>query len=466
MRRMPRWIRRLACVFAFAAAAAAAAQDLPPEVQEALQSAQLPSDAVAVLVAPADGGPPRIAHRIDASMNPASVMKLVTTFAGLDLLGPASTWSTPVYLDGPVRDGVLQGNLYIQGQGDPTLVIERLWLLLRRVQSFGVHRIAGDIVLDHSAFAAPPRDPGAFDNEPLRPYNVAPDALLFDFKTVQVTLRPEGNRARVQVDPALVGVQWPPTVPLTRGECGDWPSTLRPDFSNPLRVRFAGAFPAACGEKTWLVAWPDPASYDDRVLAALWREMGGRLDGQARDGQVPAGLRPTFAWTSPPLAEVIRDINKFSNNVMAQQLFLTLSLRARGSGTWQGSREVVQAWWRERIGGEPPVTENGAGLSRDESITARQLGALLQFAWASPLMPDFVASLPALGLDGTLRRARQNVGLAHLKTGTLAEVSAYAGYVHGNQGRRWVVVAIANHPNAAALRPALQALVDWTTRQP
>lgn len=461
-----RLAHRFVAPLAFCAAAAAGAQGLPPEVERALDNAQLPRDAVSVLVAPAEGGPPRIAWRADVAVNPASVSKLVTTYGALDLLGPASTWSTPVYAEGPVRNGVLQGNLYLRGQGDPKLVIERLWLLLKRVQDLGIRRIAGDIVLDRSAFALPAQDPGAFDGQPLRPYNAAPEALLVNFKSVAITLTPQGQQARIHVEPALAGVQWPASVPLARGDCGDWITPLRADFSNPLRIRLAGSFPAACGEKTWLLAYPDPPSYAPRVIAALWKEMGGELAGQVRDGPVPAGLQPAFEWSSPPLAEVIRDINKYSNNVMAQQVFLTLSLRERGTATWEGSREVLRAWWRERFGGEPPVTENGAGLSRMESITARQLAQLLQAAWASPLMPDFVASLPALGQDGTLRKMQQRAGLAHLKTGTLADVSAYAGYVHGPQGRRYVLVAVANHPRAAALRPALQALVDWTARLP
>jgi D-alanyl-D-alanine carboxypeptidase/D-alanyl-D-alanine-endopeptidase (penicillin-binding protein 4) len=465
MRRMP-FLPRLACLLALLAAAAAAAQGLPPEVEQALDNAQLPRDSVAVLVAPAEGGPPRIAWRADAAVNPASVAKLVTTYGALELLGPTFTWNTPVYVDGPVRDGVLQGNLYLRGQGDPKLVIEQLWLLLRRVQGLGIRRITGDIVLDHSAFQLPPQDPAAFDNQPLRPYNAAPDALLVNFKAVAITFTPQGQQARIRTEPALAGVHWPATVPLARGDCGDWITGLRADFSNLQRIRFAGGLPASCGERTWQLAWPDPAGYAPRVIAALWREIGGELGGQVHDGAVPAGLQPAFEWSSPPLAEVIRDINKYSNNVMAQQVFLTLSLHERGLGTWEGSRELLRAWWKERLGGEPPVTENGAGLSRMESITARQLGQLLQAAWASPLMPDFVASLPALGLDGTLRRVRQNVGLAHLKTGSLADVSAYAGYVHGPQGHRWVLVVVANHPRAAALRPAVQALVDWTARLP
>jgi D-alanyl-D-alanine carboxypeptidase/D-alanyl-D-alanine-endopeptidase (penicillin-binding protein 4) len=231
-------------------------------------------------------------------------------------------------------------------------------------------------------------------------------------------------------------------------------------------VRFAGSFPGACGERSWHVAFPDPDRYAARAVEAAWLGMGGHLRGEVREGRVPAGATPAFTFPSPTLAEVTRDINKFSNNVMAQQVFLTLGLQQRGQGSFEAAREVVRGWWRERFGGEPPATENGSGLSRSESITAAQLGQLLQSAWASPLMPDYAASLPLLGLDGTLRRQRQNTGLAHLKTGSLNEVAGMAGYVHGPQGRRWVLVAIANHPRAGAVRNVAQALVQWAARQP
>ena len=466
MARMPRWFRLACCLLAWTAGSALA-QGLPPEVEAALTEQGLPREALVVLVAPAEGGPPRIAYRIDTPVNPASVAKLLTTYAALDLLGPTFAWSTPVYFDGPLRLGVLQGNLVIKGSGDPKLVIERLWLLLRRVRAMGVHTITGDIVLDRSAFSLPPHDPSAFDGQPLRPYNASPDALLVNFKTVALTLTPDGNQARIRVEPALAGVHWPEAVPLSPAEgCGDWITGLGADFRNPARVRFAGSFPRGCGEQTWQIAYPDPASYAARAVAGVWQDLGGHLRGEVREGTVPAGLKPAFEFASPPLAEVVRDINKFSNNVMAQQLFLTLSLQQRGTGSFEGSREVLRAWWRERFGGEPPVTENGSGLSRNEVVTARQLAQLLQAAWASPLMPDLVASLPALGLDGTLRRQRQNVGLAHLKTGSLNEVSGVAGYVHGPQGRRYVLVAIANHRKASAVRPAVQALVEWAARQP
>ena len=464
------------------AAAWAQAQGLPAEVEAALARAKLPRDAVSVLVVDTQGNrPPRASHRAEVAMNPASVMKLVSTYAALDLLGPAYSWRTPVYLDAPVREGVLTGNLHIQGQGDPTLVAERLWLMMRRIRGLGIDRIAGDIVLDRSAFTLAPLDPGGFDGEPLRPYNAAPDALLLNYKSIVMTFTVDraNNLARVLVNPPLSGVTVPATVPLSVGDCGDYRGSLRADFSDPTRIRFAGSYPAACQERTWPIAFPEPAGFAARAVAGMWREVGGQLGGTVRDGPLPAGLAtPAFEIGSPTLAEVIRDINKYSNNVMAQQLFLSLSLpaaRMSGQGTggvaagaasFEASREVVRNWWRERFGElEPPLLENGSGLSRGERISAQALARMLQSAWQSPLMPELMSSLPIAGVDGTMRRNRSRAaGSAHLKTGSLRDVVAIAGYVHARSGRRYVLVAIANHPNAGASRAAFDALLEWVMR--
>ena len=454
-----------------ACASAGAQERLPPEVSAALARAKVPNEALSVLVTEVQGrSAPRLSHRAGVAVNPASVMKLLTTWVALETLGPTFTWTTPVYLEGTARNGTFYGTVYLKGQGDPKLVVERLWLLLRRLQGLNIRTIQGDIVLDRSAFDVAAPDPGEFDGERLRPYNAAPDALLLNYKSVVMTFVPDrsANAAHVHYEPPLAGVEMPSHLPLSEGDCGDWRSQLRADFSDPLRLRFAGRYPAACGERSWPVAYADPANHAPRTVEGLWRAMGGQLSGRVREGRVPAGLAPTFELTSPALSEVIRDINKYSNNVMAQQLFLTLSLQARGVGTLAGSRELVQGWWRERFGADDlPVLDNGSGLSRQERISAQALGRLLQYAWASPMMPEWVASLPLAGVDGTLRRLRnQAQGSAHLKTGSLRDVAGVAGYVHGRNGRRLVLVALINHPNANAARPALDALIEWATREP
>lgn len=454
------------------------ANTLPTEVEAALTRSGLPRDALSLLVLDAEGkARPRLSHRANVAVNPASVMKLVTTFAALEQLGPAYGWSTPVYIDGTLQGGVLVGNLYIRGRGDPKLVSERLWLLMRRVQGLGIKAIQGDIVLDRSAFDAPEADPAQFDGEPLRPYNAAPDALLINFKSVVMSFTPvpATNLAQVNYEPPLAGVSMQASVPLSKGDCGDYRGALKADFSDANQIRFAGSYAAACGEKVWPVAYADPKSYGVRAVESAWRALaqdgGGKLSGVVREGPVPATLKPVFEVWSPALSEVIRDINKFSNNVMAQQLFLSLALNGNGGrrANLETARENLRKWWKARVpAGEAgvddmPVFDNGSGLSRNERISANALARLLQLAWASPYMPEFTASLPLTGIDGTLRRSKA-VGAAHLKTGSLRDVAAVAGYVHGASGKRYILIAMANHANAQTARPLFEALIDWTAR--
>ncbi len=447
-----------------ALAAGAAAARLPPEIYAALERARLPPESLVVVVQEVGSTRTRLGWRADVPVNPASLTKLLTTYAALDLLGPAWTWTTPVWLQGSITDGVLDGNLVIKGSGDPKLVPERLWLLLRRVQQLGVREIKGDIVLDRSAFSVPEQNPADFDGEPLRPYNVRADALLLAYRSVLLSFTPDAARgvALVGVDPPLSGVHVDTSVPLGAGPCNDWRGELKADFGDSTRLRLAGSFPASCGEKAWPVAYADPRSYNDRMVSALWREMGGKLGGSVRDGLAP-GSAPAFTSVSPALSEVVREVNKFSNNVMAQQLFLTLGLNRGGSGSPEASREVLRRWLSERLGraSEGVVIDNGSGLSRETRLSAQQLARLLQSAWASAVMPELMASLPVSGTDGTLVRSKATPGRAHLKTGSLRDVSGVAGYVLANNGRRYVVVAVVNHPNAGAARPAIDALVQW-----
>lgn len=445
-----------------------AASALPPQVRQALRAAQVPEDALSVVIEEAGGARTLLSHRPREPVNPASLAKLLTTYAALDLLGPSWQWTTPLYIDGTVRDGVLEGHLYIQGRGDPRLVVERLWQALRRIQQSGLREIRGDIVLDRSAFAPTGVAPGEFDGDPARPYNVQPDALLLNFHVSTWNFLPDPGRrvARVfsDTDGPMAGTAGT-SVPLADGGCGDWRTALQ---AQPAGAgwRFDGRYPASCGEQSWPLADPDPAGYGHRLIGALWREVGGRLTGRVRDGIVPAGLAPLHEMRSPALAEVVRDINKFSNNVMAQQLFLSLARERQpeAPASLASARQTLARWIAERIG-EPAsgelVLDNGSGLSRDARVTARWLAHLLQHAWSSPVMPEFVASLPVTGLDGTLRRSRAPAGRAHLKTGSLRDVNGLAGYVLGDDARRWVFVAIVHHPRAGATRPALDALVQW-----
>jgi D-alanyl-D-alanine carboxypeptidase/D-alanyl-D-alanine-endopeptidase (penicillin-binding protein 4) len=444
---------------------------LPASISAALQRAQIDRGSLYLWVAPVGAEAPRLAHQADQLAHPASVMKLVTSAAALQRLGPAWQWRTGVLMDGPLRGDVLDGRLYLQGGGDPRLVIERIWLLLQRLRQLGLREIRGDIVLDRSAYDLPARDPAAFDGEPLQPYNVQPDALLLNQKTLLLRLRPDAARgvARVDTEPQLSGVQTPVDLPLdTARPCGDWRAAIGTELAASRRLRLSGHYPAACGERSWPLAYPDPAHYDAQLIEAAWQGVGGRLRGRVREGRVPAGLAPAFEFPSPPLAEVLRDMNKYSNNVIAQHVLLALAPErpARFESARAGLRSVL----REGPGctDDEVVIDNGSGLSRDERITPRCLARLLQWSWTQPWMPELLASLPVVGVDGTARRAAAAVGRAHLKTGSLANVAARAGYLHLGGGRRVVLVALLNHPLAAQpeTRGVFDAIVQWALDDP
>ena len=463
---------------------------LPSETLAALRRANVPESALSVLVRPAAGdGPARLRHRADASINPASVMKLVTTYAAMDLLGPDFTWSTRFATDGVLDKGTLRGNLYIRGGGDPKLVLERLQTAFQELQTQGVVVVLGDLVLDHSAFELVPRDPGAFDGEALRPYNASPDALLVNFKSVILKFSPDeaAGVARVSSEPPLAGLAIDTTLPLARGGCGDWRSAIAARFDDVNAIRFEGRYPQSCGDKLWPVAYQDPESYAARALEGLWRSGGGALTGRVRTGTTPPGARLLHEARSLPLSDIIADVNQWSNNVMAQQVFLTLGQLApaqvdamtvpRGRltpvrpGRFERSRDILSRWWSTTFGirHTAPVMDNGSGLSREERITPDALVELLRHAARHPQGSQFVGSLSVAGVNGTAARLGRSPnsplhGNAWLKTGTLRDVTGIAGYVNAASGQLYAMVAFINHPNASAARPALDALVEWTAR--
>jgi D-alanyl-D-alanine carboxypeptidase/D-alanyl-D-alanine-endopeptidase (penicillin-binding protein 4) len=441
-------------------------------VHQALARAKVPQDAVAVVVEPVLSGPVLVSHRAKEPMNPASVMKLFTTFAALDLLGPAFTFRTDVLATGKVAGGVLEGDLVIRGGGDPKLTYEKLWQLAHHVRARGIREVRGDVVLDRSYFApAPPHDPGSFDKEPRRAYNVGPDALLVNFQAIDFRFIPDGDAVRVTGEPDIPSVVIASRIRIVPGPCNAWRAGLSYEVvENGMlaTITFSGTYPSECGEKSWPLAIMESSRYTEAVWRWVWSEAGGVLRGKVRAGTAPADARLVYRHESEPLANLVRDTNKFSNNVMARHIFLALSAEPAGSGgEAQASARIVADWLARRsIDASGLVLENGSGLSRNERASAATLAALLRTAWSGPLMSELTSSLPVLAVDGTLKqRGRLASGQAHLKGGTLTGVQGVAGYVLDRRGRRWIVVMIVNHPNAVLAQPAMDALVDWVYRE-
>lgn len=451
---------------------AAASSAAPPEpVARALARAGIPQNATAFYVHEIGAPHPLLALHADRALNPASTIKLLTTYAALELLGPAYTWPTEAYVTGHLAQGVLAGDLILKGYGDPKLALENFWLLLRDLRARGLREIRGDLVLDRSYFASALANASALDDKPMQPYNTAPDALLLNFKSVRLQFVPDpkARAVRIIAEPDLPPVRIVNDLVLDGARCGYWESRLIHDLQDgraAARLRFAGRFAAACGEHERYFSVLGPNEYAHGLFQVLWRELGGTFSGGVREAEAGPEAQLFYARKSQPLAETVRDINKFSNNVMARQLFLTLGAAAEGApATTEKSVRAILRWLHDKGLAFPElVLENGSGLSRIERLSAKSLGQLLLTAYRSPLMSELIASLPLAAADGTMKKRFNGAGVAgraHIKTGSLDDVRAIAGYLLDQKGRRMVVVFMVNHKNAHNAHPVEDALLDW-----
>jgi serine-type D-Ala-D-Ala carboxypeptidase/endopeptidase (penicillin-binding protein 4) len=462
------WSCGLCCALLLAGDAVAA---LPGPVARAFLDQRIPLTAVSAYVQEVGVARPLLTHRPSQPMNPASTMKLVTTFAGLELLGGDYRWTTEAYADGPIVAGVLSGNLVLKGRGDPKITFEQFHELVARIRASGLSAIRGDLVLDRTWFDTGSYDPAAFDAEPLRPYNVGPDALAVNFKSVRFVFAPNVARdtVEVRVEPPMANISIRGTPRLATGDCGDWHGTLLADFADrgdSAEATFRGRYPMACGERDWYVALLDHPHYVLNLFARTWADVGGTFSGTVRDGRTPISAKRVATLDSAPLYEAVRDINKLSNNLMARQLFLTLATTAYPPpATTTHAAEAVERWLAKRKLKFPElVLVNGSGLSRHERIAAQSMAHLLLAADTSAVRNEYISSLAVAATDGTVGKRFQNDDVADqafLKTGTLEGVRAIAGYVFGPTGRRFVVVCFVNHPNASRAQAPIDVLVQW-----
>lgn len=448
---------------------------LPEPLAAMLQKDSVPADTVAVVVQRVDAEKPLLAHMADKAMNPASVMKLLTTYAGLEVLGPAYRWRTEIYTDGVLNNGVLEGNLIIKGYGDPTLMAEDFWRLLNSLRQLGLRDIRGDLVLDNSYFSPKLRDTAVFDGDGYRAYNATANALLVNLKSTSFRFGMDGDQFSVRAEPDLPGIRVSNQLKLTQEECGDWRSKqnykVQPSDAKTVQVTFTGSYSQACGEKYLELSLLDDATYTYSLFKKIWQQLGGGFTGGVRYAALPEKSSKLMEQQSIPLNDVVRRINKYSNNLMARQLLLTLGAeRMAIPSTEVDGDKAVRAWLASKGMDFPElVLENGSGLSRIERISAQHLNDLLIKAYASPVMPEFISSLPILAVDGTTsRRLKDSAvqGRAHLKTGSIEGVRAIAGYVLDAKGRRWSVVFMANGLRAQYSRAAQDALLDWVYQQP
>ena len=455
-----------------------AAAQLPSPLQRILDGHSISPEDVSVLVQAVNGGPPILRHLSDVQRNPASTIKTVTTWVALDTLGPTYSWPTEVYFLGRFADGALDGDLALKGFGDPYLVTEEVWKLLRALRRTGLEDVQGDLVIDDTYFAPVDEHPGEFDGQPFRTYNVPPSALLVNFKAVRFQFLPDHANAGVRssADPAPANLDIDNRLKLVDGPCRGFQAGIAfdlADFPTGRRAVFSGSFPAACAPYSLSRSVLEHDSFTYGVYRTLWAELGGRHRGGIRRGVVPQDVEPALTWRSRPLAEIIRSVNKFSNNVMTRQLLHTLGAEHDGPPGTAASGIAAIHDYLDTLGVDTMglVLDNGAGLSRATRISADALAGVLVTAASSPLAPEFLASLSLGGLDGTTRgrfRGHEVSGRMHVKTGSLDDVSALAGLVHARSGVDYATVVMVNSPDVhrGPGRELQEALVRWVYELP
>jgi D-alanyl-D-alanine carboxypeptidase/D-alanyl-D-alanine-endopeptidase (penicillin-binding protein 4) len=451
---------------------------LPPEVEQALARRKVPGSALSVFVRDVDREEPLLSYNSTVPRNPASTMKVLTTFAALDTLGPAYTWRTRAYAAGSIRNQVLDGDLVLVGGGDPFMSAERWWGFVSGLRQAGIERINGDIVIDNTLFTTQGDDRGSFDHRPERTYNVLPDALLVNFQTVTITAIPDAatRTLRVSLNPSPANLAVDNRVRVDPGSCRRGAGGIMvsmPEGSAGDHIVLSGRYAAGCGLFSTARAVMKAPDYAYGLFKTLWQQSGGTIAGAMKLGSVPADAKLVYSYESLTLGEVIRLVNKFSSNAMARTLFLTLaSEKDPGrTATAEAGRDAIRDFLARHDISIPELQlENGSGLSRNERITAAGLADVLLAAWRSQYMPEFAASLPLSATDGTLKRhfrSPEMQGRLRMKTGTLDDVKALAGYVHAASGRTFITVVILNHPAAAqGSGEAVQnALVQWVFGQ-
>jgi serine-type D-Ala-D-Ala carboxypeptidase/endopeptidase (penicillin-binding protein 4) len=430
----------------------------------ALAAVDIPAAHVSVVAKPLEGTGKAWSLNPNTLRLTASTAKLYTTYAALVRLGPATTLKTEVWKNGD--------DLILVGSGDPAMTVERLSSLLRQLRAQGLKDLRGDIVLDRSRFgpaASLPFDPTTFDGKPMRPYNVGPDALLLNFRAMQVVLTPQDGSVLARLDTPLAGAVVENQLQPGDGPCSDWKDGVQSSVSGNFRITLKGKFPRSCPPQTLQLAAHGPElvgeaganKYAESLIRGLWEEMDGSWRGKAVSGVKPASAVWLASSESPPVAQLVRDINKYSNNVMARQLYLLL---ADAPSTQVAAEQALRQTLAAR--GVPMthlVIENGSGLSRKEATTAEEMTGLLRVIWNDPRMPELLSSLPIGGTDGTLRKNKNNggdTGRIRLKTGSLENARTAAGYVQDSSGRWHTLVVLIQDPKATANYGALREAID------
>jgi D-alanyl-D-alanine carboxypeptidase/D-alanyl-D-alanine-endopeptidase (penicillin-binding protein 4) len=410
------------------------------------------------------------AQQADRPLKPASTLKILTSSAALALLRPEFVYETPIYADAAIdTSGTLTGNLYIQGRGAPDLVGESWWLMAKRLADLGLRKVEGNLVADESYFDDVPRPPGwpapAADSW----YNAPQGALSCNFNVVTVRLSPSplsGGRPDLTLEPATSYFEV-----LNRATTAAQPTDVRVDRlaeDGRPRLVIAGTIRKGGGDEIVHRAVEDPAQWSLATFRDIARGCGITITGALKSGPVPEGARVLTRHESRPLALLLRDMNKNSNNFMAEMILKTMGAQfVAAPGTTAGGLEMVRAYL-SGLGLDPNAVRlvDGSGLSDLDRMPASLLASVLAEAYDDfEIGPELLTSLPIGGADGTLAdRFASEEGRRRVrgKTGKIAGAVSLAGYVANRDHHVLAFVVFANQPRGTleAVHRSIDRLVD------
>lgn len=403
----------------------------------------------------------------DALMQPASTLKLFTTGLALDRFGPAHQLDTDVLRDtGLDRNGTLDGNLYLRGGGDPSLSTRFLgWAsspmdrLARAIALTGIRHVNGDIVADASAFTDQPIPEGWKRRYLSAAYAAPVSALSLNENIVWVAVTPDGRRASIALEPATTAFTITNKVTLRPGAKGAGIAVYR-RAEGDLEVR--GWIGTKAPTRRYSVVVDDPPRFAAGALRASLASLGITVDGTIREGVTPASATTVASLESPPLAEIVSEMNRESINHVAELLFRDAARAAAPDhiGSVAAGQTALDEFLSTKVGvpnGEVRVSD-GSGLSVRDSVTPRAMVNLLGYAHRASWSSAFHASLPVAGeselLKARMRRTSAQ-GNLHAKTGTTNTVVSLAGYVTAENGEILAFALIYNGADRWNARAAL-----------
>lgn len=441
------------------------AETVPTELNALLKKNKVAQKNVGLVVVRLDTHQTIAAINPDKAFNPASVIKVATAAAAIDKHHANYTWQTLIGTDGQIKNGTLTGNLYLVGGGDPYITVEQFDKMVKSLRQSGIQKIDGNLIIDDSYYQLPPHNPATFDGAEFRTYNVGAYAMLVNFKALEVVVHHDGEKISTYTIPNNDNFVLENKIKANKKRCRNWRSKIREQYDTKdatTTLKLGGSYSVYCKKQSFQLAALTPLDYVGGFFSAAWREMGGEFSGNYRAGRAPDNMRVLAKFNSLPLSQILQLMNKYSNNVIARHLFLSLADDAPARDLLH-ARSAMQEWLAQQ-GITDAFIDNGSGLSRQTRISPAALATILQNIWAHPYRPEIIASLPIWGVDGTLKQRptkKITKGLARLKTGNLNNVKAVGGIVRSANNTPYAVVIFTQKTSRKRVERLQYGIVQW-----